>query len=139
MATPMLNFKGYRIVNIDYKLLDSIEEFESTSKEFMDLSAFVGLTDDKKEAHIKVTCILNDFDNLRKVTIEIVGIFEIFVKSEEEEKIKNLLAVNGVAILFPYVRAAMSVVSSLDNENAILLPTINTTGFHEVDKSKKPL
>lgn len=135
MATPMLNFKGYRIVNIDYKLLDSIEEFESTSKEFMDLSAFVGLTDDKKEAHIKVTCILNDFDNLRKVTIEIVGIFEIFVKSEEEEKIKNLLAVNGVAILFPYVRAAMSVVSSLDNENAILLPTINTTGFHEVDKS----
>lgn len=139
MATPMLNFKGYRIVNIDYKLLDSIEEFESTSKEFMDLSAFVGLTDDKKEAHIKVTCILNDFDNLRKVTIEIVGIFEIFVKSDEEEKIKNLLAVNGVAILFPYVRAAMSVVSSLDNENAILLPTINTTGFHEVDKSKKPL
>ena len=139
MATPMLNFKGYRIVNIDYKLLDSIEEFESTSKEFMDLSAFVGLTDDKKEAHIKVTCILNDFDNLRKVTIEIVGIFEIFVKSEEDEKIKNLLAVNGVAILFPYVRAAMSVVSSLDNENAILLPTINTTGFHEVDKSKKPL
>lgn len=139
MATPMINFKGYRIVNIDYKLLDSIEEFESTSKEFMDLSAFVGLTDDKKEAHIKVTCILNDFDNLRKVTIEIVGIFEIFVKSEEEEKIKNLLAVNGVAILFPYVRAAMSVVSSLDNENAILLPTINTTGFHEVDKSKKPL
>lgn len=134
MATPMLNFKGYRIVNIDYKLLDSIDEFESTSKEFMDLSAFVGLTEDKKEAHIKVTCILNDFDNLRKVTIEIVGIFEIFVKSEEEEEIKNLLAVNGVAILFPYVRAAMSVVSSLDNKNAILLPTINTTGFHEVDK-----
>lgn len=134
MATPMLNFKGYRIVNIDYKLLDSIDEFESTSKEFMDLSAFVGLTEDKKEAHIKVTCILNDFDNLRKVTIEIVGIFEIFVESEKEEEIKNLLAVNGVAILFPYVRAAMSVVSSLDNENAILLPTINTTGFHEVDK-----
>lgn len=134
MATPMLNFKGYRIVNIDYKLLDSIDEFESTSKEFMDLSAFVGLTEDKKEAHIKVTSILNDFDNLRKVTIEIVGIFEIFVKSEEEEEIKNLLAVNGVAILFPYVRAAMSVVSSLDNKNAILLPTINTTGFHEVDK-----
>ena len=134
MGTPVLNFKGYRIVNIDYKRLESTEEFDSESKEFMDLSAFVGITEDNKEAHIKVTCILNDFENLRKVTIEIVGIFEIAIKDASEEEIKKLLAVNGVAILFPYVRAAMSVISSLDNENAILLPNINTTGFHEVDR-----
>lgn len=134
MGTPVLNFKGYRIVNIDYKRLESTEEFDSESKEFMDLSAFVGITEDNKEAQIKVTCILNDFENLRKVTIEIVGIFEIAIKDASQEEIKKLLAVNGVAILFPYVRAAMSVISSLDNENAILLPTINTTGFHEVDR-----
>lgn len=134
MGTPVLNFKKYRIVNIDYKLLDSQEEFDPESKEYMGLSAFVGITEDKDEAQIKVTCILNDFENLRKVTIEIVGIFGIAIKDASEEEIKKLLAVNGVAILFPYVRAAMSVISSLDNENAILLPTINTTGFHEVDK-----
>ena len=134
MGTPVLNFKGYRIVNIDYTRLESTEEFDSESKEFMDLSAFVGITEDNKEAHIKVTCILNDFENLRKVTIEIVGIFEIAIKDASQEEIKKLLAVNGVAILFPYVRAAMSVISSLDNENAILLPPINTTGFLEVDR-----
>lgn len=134
MGTPVLNFKGYRIVNIDYKRLESTEEFDSESKDFMDLSAFVGITEDNNEAHIKVTCLLNDIENLRKVTIEIVGIFEIALKDASEEEIKKILAVNGVAILFPYVRAAMSVISSLDNENSILLPTINTTSFHEVDR-----
>lgn len=134
MGAPVLNFKGYRIVNIDYKRLESTEEFDSESKEFMDLSAFVGITEDNDEAHIKVTCLLNDVENLRKVTIEIVGIFEIALKDASEEEIKKILAVNGVAILFPYVRAAMSVISSLDNENSILLPTINTTSFHEVDR-----
>ena len=134
MGTPVLNFKGYRIVNIDYKRLESTEEFDSESKDFMDLSAFVGITEDNNEAHIKVTCLLNDVENLRKVTIEIVGIFEIVLKDASEEEIKKILAVNGVAILFPYVRAAMSVISSLDNENSILLPTINTTSFHEVDR-----
>ena len=134
MGTPVLNFKGYRIVNIDYKRLESTEEFDSESKDFMDLSAFVGITEDNNEAHIKVTCLLNDVENLRKVTIEIVGIFEIALKDASEEEIKKILAVNGVAILFPYVRAAMSVISSLDNENSILLPTINTTRFHEVDR-----
>lgn len=134
MGTPVLNFKGYRIVNIDYKRLESTEEFDSESKDFMDLSAFVGITEDNNEAHIKVTCLLNDVENLRKVTIEIVGIFEIALKDASEEEIKKILAVNGVAILFPYVRAAMSVISSLDNENSILLPTINTTSFHEVDR-----
>lgn len=134
MGTPVLNFKGYRIVNIDYKRLESTEEFDSESKDFMDLSAFVGITEDNNEAHIKVTCLLNDVENLRKVTIEIVGIFEIALKEASEEEIKKILAVNGVAILFPYVRAAMSVISSLDNENSILLPTINTTSFHEVDR-----
>ncbi|WP_314405712.1 hypothetical protein [uncultured Granulicatella sp.] len=134
MGTPVLNFKGYRIVNIDYKRLESTEEFDSESKDFMDLSAFVGITEDNNEAHIKVTCLLNDIENLRKVTIEIVGIFEMALKDASEEEIKKILAVNGVAILFPYVRAAMSVISSLDNENSILLPTINTTSFHEVDR-----
>ncbi len=134
MGTPVLNFKGYRIVNIDYKRLESTEEFDSESKDFMDLSAFVGITEDNNEAHIKVTCLLNDVENLRKVTIEIVGIFEIALKDASEEEIKKILAVNGVAILFPYVRASMSVISSLDNENSILLPTINTTSFHEVDR-----
>ena len=134
MGTPVLNFKGYRIVNIDYKRLESTEEFDSESKDFMDLSAFVGITEDNNEAHIKVTCLLNDVENLRKVTIEIVGIFEIALKEASEEEIKKILAVNGVAILFPYVRAAMSVISSLDNENSILLPTINTNSFHEVDR-----
>ena len=134
MGTPVLNFKGYRIVNIDSKRLESTEEFDSESKDFMDLSAFVGITEDNNEAHIKVTCLLNDIENLRKVTIEIVGIFEIALKDASEEEIKKILAVNGVAILFPYVRAAMSVISSLDNENSILLPTINTTSFHEVDR-----
>ena len=134
MGTLVLNFKGYRIVNIDYKRLESTEEFDSESKDFMDLSAFVGITEDNNEAHIKVTCLLNDIENLRKVTIEIVGIFEMALKDASEEEIKKILAVNGVAILFPYVRAAMSVISSLDNENSILLPTINTTSFHEVDR-----
>ncbi|AMB94975.1 hypothetical protein CYJ28_02655 [Aerococcus sanguinicola] len=55
----------------------------------------------------------------------VVGQFKI------NEKINHIdyLRVNGTAILFPYLRTFISVVSSLDNEDAIVIPTVNTNNF----------
>nr|WP_279384907.1 protein-export chaperone SecB [Lacticaseibacillus manihotivorans] len=39
----------------------------------------------------------------------------------------RILTVNGTAILFPYVRSTISMVTGLDSAQTVLLPTIRTT------------
>ena len=54
----------------------------------------------------------------------------------EKTEAKKHLSVNGTAILFPYLRSIVSILSSLDNSNAIVLPTINTHSFVEVENQE---
>ena len=47
----------------------------------------------------------------------------------DNDKKREVLSVNGTAILYPYVRAITSVVTSQDTDPAIILPTVNTLNF----------
>nr|WP_054750988.1 protein-export chaperone SecB [Lacticaseibacillus thailandensis] len=52
--------------------------------------------------------------------------FDISEELTNKDDIGRALAVNGTAILFPYVRGIISMVTGLDSAHTILLPTINT-------------
>ncbi|MBA3076729.1 hypothetical protein HJQ46_04455 [Lactobacillus plantarum] len=86
------------------------------------------LTSDKKKAKV----ILNI--QVRKATLvidlELEGYFEVS-NELENSKIAAALAVNGVAILFPYARSVISMISTLDSSEVVVLPTINTLGSQE--------
>ncbi|EIP8075184.1 protein-export chaperone SecB [Enterococcus faecalis] len=45
--------------------------------------------------------------------------------TDDKEEILNFLGLNGSAILLPYVRAIVSMLTTLDSNQAIVLPTIN--------------
>ncbi|MCG4285599.1 protein-export chaperone SecB, partial [Lacticaseibacillus paracasei] len=67
----------------------------------------------------------DDFPFLVEVTI--TGSFS-YVKVEDKTGVglKNLVQVNGSAILFPYIRAIVSQLTGMANEyTPLLLPTIN--------------
>ena len=116
---PVIEFEAYRITNIDYKAYDDLKDLEEFAEDKSALSAWVGIDEEEEHAQIKLKAVVSDEDNLRSITVEVAGAFKINDKND----VKSHLTSNGTAILLPYLRSIVSMVSSFDNKNAILLPT----------------
>lgn len=116
---PVIEFEAYRIINIDYKAYDDLKDLEEFAEDKSALSAWVGIDEEEEHAQIKLKAVVSDEDNLRSITVEVAGAFKINDKND----VKSHLTSNGTAILLPYLRSIVSMISSFDNKNAILLPT----------------
>ncbi len=127
MDKPVIEFKGYRIENIDFKHLDS-EKINEIELENGNVSVWAAFTDDYKEAKLRLTFTVVDDNLYRTLVFEISGYFDINCGKEEAD---TYLIQNGTAILYPYARSIISMITSLDNENTIVIPTINTTKILE--------
>lgn len=122
MNKPVISFERYEIVNINYEKLESdlIKEAKIETK------VSYGISEGLEAGKVEIEVRASDPNNDRIISVKVRGYF--FIKDElEEDTIKQFLAQNGTAILYPYVRSIISMISSLDSEDSILLPTINTT------------
>ncbi|CJB09983.1 PTS system galactose-specific transporter subunit IIB [Streptococcus pneumoniae] len=90
----------------------------------------VGHTDDYSHGAVKLSVSLVDKDAMKKISVTVIGYFEINI----DENITDILYVNGTAILYPYLRSIVSIVSAIDSSEAMLLPTINVLEL--LDKSQ---
>lgn len=122
---PVIELQGYTISSINYKVHDYIEDYKNMDIDDGSVSVKILLNEDSSKSEVRMRTEVQDEDNLRTIIIEILGYFKINIEDQPEK----FLAVNGSAILYPYLRSIVSIVSSLDSENQILLPTINTSGF----------
>lgn len=122
MRIPVISFEKYDIVNINYEKYEPnvVEEAKIETR------VSVGISEGLEAGRVEIESKISDPNNDRVITVKIRGYFLVNEDLEEEE-IKDFLSQNGTAILYPYVRSVMSMVSSLDSEESILLPTINTT------------
>ncbi|PYF05631.1 protein-export chaperone SecB [Ureibacillus chungkukjangi] len=121
MKDPVIKFKGYSIQQMIYQKVDSKEGSPSSK-----LNLSCGISEDMKFGKIIITV---EFINSEvQILLTVEGLFDV-KGVESKESIEEFLTVNGTAIVYPYVRSIMSMVSSLDSNNAIILPTINTTNF----------
>ena len=126
---PIIKFTNYKIKNIDYKFLGLDKESNSNSdavENTINTKVQIGISKDLKEGLVILKNEIIDSENDRTIRIEIYGEFEI-LKEMDEDEIKSVLKVNGVAILYPYSRSLISFLTSIDSDSAILLPTINTS------------
>lgn len=128
MDKPVIDFKEYRISKINYRVVDSSDEFQEYKDKDRTISLNVALNDEKNSARLIVGTAVIDEKYSRVAEVEITGYFNINPEVDESS-IEKYLVQNGTAILFPYMRSLVSFITSLDNENAIIIPTINTTGF----------
>ena len=80
-----------------------------------------GLSEDKKNGKVTVSVTCIDKELQRKAKVMLSGYFSINVT----EDIKKRLIINGTAIVFPYVRSILSMITSFDSETALLIPTVN--------------
>lgn len=120
MSEPIIDFKGYKIQQLEMNR--DQDKAKSMSKDIT-INSKSALSSDKKKAKV----ILNIQVRRESLVIDLVleGYFEISDELESN-RIGNALAVNGVAILFPYARSVISMISTLDSSEVIILPTINT-------------
>lgn len=119
MNIPVISLERYEIDRINLKRNLSEEEKELEKDLKTDISC--AFTDNYKNGKVSITVLAIDKISDRRIEVKVSGYFNINVEKNYEE----FLAINGSAILFPYVRSAISMTSSLDSQEAILIPTFN--------------
>ncbi|EAG4448495.1 hypothetical protein CAV69_15115, partial [Listeria monocytogenes] len=122
------------IINLEYKNVENqrIEELENESSNIQ-RTIKIGLSEDVTFGAVKLHISVVDNENNREINLEILGKFIINGELSKDEA-SLYLGTNGVAILYPYARSIISFISTLDSENAIVLPTINTSDNEPVEE-----
>lgn len=120
MSTP-IKFKGYKIKEII--LTEDVPE--EVQEEFKDnkVSFKVGkeIQGDMGFIKQKIETIING--NYLKLVI--LGSFELNREEFDNLDLEKILIQNGSAMLYPYVRTFLSVITSLDSPNVGVLPALN--------------
>lgn len=122
---PVINFEGYRIKEINYKTYTSDAEFDTNfNKKTTVLQTKPGINEDENKGKINMIATFANKDRLSIGTLEINAFFSLNKDLDIEEKRKYLL-VNGSAMVYPYIRTIISLLTSLDNSDVTVLPSLN--------------
>ncbi|MFR4518364.1 MAG: protein-export chaperone SecB [Fusobacterium sp.] len=129
-----LIFNNYIITKLNY---DINKEFDNTQTVPLKMGITPNFREFEDPKSIEVTIDFKLFENSKEypfyLELSITGFFEIEGEVENEQA-KFYKEVNTVTILFPYLRAAISSITSLMNINPVILPPINVI---ELMKSNK--
>ena len=121
---PTISLEKYEIEEITYSRIVDESDFQS---ENLQVSVKSVLTEDKKYGKVTLEAKFFDKEKNKKVSARISGYYTINVEEDSE----NYIAINGTAILYPYLRSAISMISTLDSQDAVLIPTINVLSILE--------
>lgn len=130
-----LIFKNYVVekvefkANFEYSGEDRKIDFDFNSNYTFDNNNFVL----NLETIVFPKAKINDYPFTMKVNL--IGLFEVESETTEKDKI-DFAEKNSIAILFPYVRALISVYTSNANIGSIILPPINVVKYLENKKKK---
>ncbi len=120
-SDSVIQFEKYFLDEVFFEIKD--EEYIENS---IDINPKFSVDFDDCIAKIKLEfCIEEDLFYLKG---SLIGVFS-FEETQEEDKISELLVINGVTILFPYLRSAISTISNAVNVPTIIIPTINVIEY----------
>ena len=96
------------------------DEYQTT----FNINYAVNNEDDSKIKVTIDTSIINETGNI-KLEIQTVGIFRIEKKDMEVSVYEHLIKVNTVAIIFPYIRSQVSLLTTQPGIKPVMLPPMN--------------
>ncbi len=134
-----LNFENYACEKIEFHLN---EDFVSGREVELDLSfeRTIEIDIEDSEAIIRLGCKV--FENYKEknypffMNVLMSGFF-YFESTLDEKDAKQLLEVNGTAILFPYLRALISNITSSAGVHPLVIPTINIVNMIRNENCKQ--
>lgn len=114
-------FKGYKIVESHIVTNPEKEPSQNLNVEF---GQTIGVNEEGHGMCLEMTANINDENNALVIQIKARGFFEFDSDLEPKEK-DTFFRTNAPAILFPYVRAYITTLSSLSGVKPVILPTLN--------------
>lgn len=135
-AHSSLQFLGYEVSELSFNIKSTYDKIE-VDKKISYVPRFERSIKKKSESaydlHLSVS-VGDDQSGLPfTATVKLIGRFEL-VDIEDPVKV---ISINATAILFPYLRAALSQLTTLANINTLTLPTFNITKMFEEEAKKE--
>ncbi len=134
----IMNFESFRIMENNYNI--EILDSNATEEEQKNASIQVNISHsnvEKNNGVLELALMIFDFgsDYKREISIKVQGVFS-FEDVDDDDYRENLLRVNGSAILMPYIRNYVSMITGFDNSTEhLLLPTMNIQALIDSEKS----
>lgn len=114
-------FKDYKIVDASIHISpDGI----TSNKMSIEMKPQSYVTDAELNYKLQLDINISNSENQFSVFVSIIGQFEFDSDLEPKAK-ENFFKINAPSILFPYVRAYISTLTSLSGMVPVILPTIN--------------
>lgn len=122
MNTP-ITFQGYQINSIHYSQ-NSTDNLDKDLEPVFEPDFECALNEDETKGIVEVSSKIQTQQRILEVSV--TGFFDLNREySDDIEELKMSLIVNGGAIILPYVRSISSMITALDSNQAIILPTVN--------------
>lgn len=130
----VLKFKNYFIDEIVFK---KNKDFVSNSIALdFSLEANREINDDELYCELVINIFQDKDDSPFNLQIKMVGIFDVSDVDLESPKGQDIATKSTIAILFPYLRSAVSKIVSEANLPPLILPAINVVDYIEKNKAE---
>lgn len=114
-------FKGYKIVESNIITNPEQEASQNLNVEF---EQTIGVNEEGHNMRLEMVANINDENKALFIKVRAQGFFEFDTDLSVDEK-EVFYRTNAPAILFPYVRAYITALSSLSGVKPVILPTLN--------------
>lgn len=126
----VIQFIGYRVTNIIYNCKPSFEFPQGEVAYKFNFHKNLGvLSETEVQENVCANIFFSDTDEMEdapfRLSVEIAGRFACEIKWKPE------FEPNVLAIMFPYLRSIVSVITSNSGRNPVILPTINIASLFE--------
>ena len=126
MEAKNVEFQKYQINKLVFQRQEKAEILVADKGKNLEVSSMIKTTPDNKNARVELTTVYHG--KREELYLELWGYFTLTTKLERNE-ITDYLGLNGVALLLPYARSIISMVSVLDGKDALLMPTVYVIGL----------
>lgn len=120
---------AFSIINYQFDKIDlDLEQQQSNEIKLAFETQGIFLKDSKNFELIFTVKIKDEIGSLPFISVRCKGLFK-FENINSFEEIPDFFYRNSIAILFPYVRAFLSLVTTQANVPGVILPTMNLTSL----------
>lgn len=124
-------FEGYKILKSTFELSDVDGEVTFN----IGFAPSGTIYSEAKRFELVLNVMITDSNNNFKIELSTVGIFS-FESEVTIDTLNKLFYMNAPAILFPYIRAYITTLSSLSGITPIIIPTLNLSNLgKELEKN----
>lgn len=131
-----IQFRGYRVLNARYSVNNAkIEKGQKIKLEpsFMRQIQSKGNDLYSLTLGVEVGSESDDGSLPFFAKVEMEGLFRV----PESDNVNTIMEVNGTAILFPYLRSTLTMLTSVANITPVILPTINLARMFDESQKKE--